>query len=143
MKVYLGDDKPYNIVSKSDVAIRLPNGTMWKLNDVRHVPCLKRNLISVSQLASMGCTITFSNDAWKVTKGASVLARGKKEGTLYMTMGSGDTVSVAKSSNESNLWQYRLGHMNEKGMKVLLSKGKLQNLKLVEIDFCEDCVFRK
>ena len=67
-KVYLGDDKPCNIIGKGNVTVKLPNGATWKLNDVRLVPCLKMNLISVSQLASEGCTTTFSNDAWKVTK---------------------------------------------------------------------------
>jgi hypothetical protein len=33
--------------------------------------------------------------------------------------------------------------MSEKGMKVLLSKGKLLALKLVESDICEGCILGK
>jgi hypothetical protein len=30
--------------------------------------------------------------------------------------------------------------MSKKGMKVLMSKGKLSELKLVEFDLCEGCI---
>ena len=33
--------------------------------------------------------------------------------------------------------------MSEKGMKVLLSKGKLPGLKAIDLKFCEDCVYGK
>jgi hypothetical protein len=33
--------------------------------------------------------------------------------------------------------------MSEKGMKVLLSKGKLPELKSVESDLCEGCILGK
>ena len=52
-KVYLGDDEPCNIVGKGDVEIKT-QGFKWCLKDVRHVSKLKRNLISVGQLGSIG-----------------------------------------------------------------------------------------
>ncbi|KAE8671774.1 putative polygalacturonase [Hibiscus syriacus] len=36
-----------------------------------------------------------------------------------------------------------LGHMSAKGMKTLLSKGKLSDLKNVDVGLCEDCIFGK
>ena len=82
---------------------------------------MRRNLISVGQLDDEGHAILFVGDTWKVTKGARVLARGKKTGTLYMTSCPKDTIA----STDTSLWHRRLGHMSEKGMKMLLSKGKL------------------
>ena len=41
------------------------------------------------------------------------------------------------------LWYHRLGHMSEKGMKVLHSKKVLPGLKCVNMDFCESCVYGK
>ena len=93
------------------MTIRLSSGATWKLNDFKHVPYFKRNLISVSQLASVGCTTAFSNNAWKVIQVAMVLAQGKRKGTLYMTARSRDAISVVKSSNESNLYHYRIGYI--------------------------------
>nr|KYP63069.1 Retrovirus-related Pol polyprotein from transposon TNT 1-94 [Cajanus cajan] len=33
--------------------------------------------------------------------------------------------------------------MNEKGIKILVSKGKIPKLKEIEVDLCDPCVFRK
>uniref|UniRef100_A0A803MU96 CCHC-type domain-containing protein n=1 Tax=Chenopodium quinoa TaxID=63459 RepID=A0A803MU96_CHEQI len=48
--VYLGDDQPCDIVGQGNVKIKL-NGSAWELKDVKHVPDLRKNLISVGQLA--------------------------------------------------------------------------------------------
>jgi hypothetical protein len=37
----------------------------------------------------------------------------------------------------------RLGHMSQKWMKVLMSRGKLPKLKSVEPDLCEGCILGK
>ena len=50
---------------------------MLKLKNIRHVPKLKRNLISVGQLADAGMKITF-DDLCKITKGAMISAHGKE-----------------------------------------------------------------
>ena len=71
------------------------------------------------------------------------MAQGRKVGILYMTSASRDTISVADSSVDSKLWRRRLGHMSEKGMKLLASKGKLLYLKSVNAGLCEDCIYRK
>uniref|UniRef100_A0A803NDX7 Retrovirus-related Pol polyprotein from transposon TNT 1-94-like beta-barrel domain-containing protein n=1 Tax=Chenopodium quinoa TaxID=63459 RepID=A0A803NDX7_CHEQI len=52
-QVYLGDDQPCDIVGQSNVKIKL-NGSAWELKDVKHVPDLRKNLISVGQLACEG-----------------------------------------------------------------------------------------
>ncbi|GJZ50989.1 retrovirus-related pol polyprotein from transposon TNT 1-94 [Tanacetum coccineum] len=41
------------------------------------------------------------------------------------------------------LWHQRLGHMSEKGMKILASKSRIPNLQKVVVGFCEPCVLRK
>jgi hypothetical protein len=68
-----------------DVQIKTMNRSIWNLQNVRHVPGLKKKLISVRQLDDSGHSILFSGGMWKVSKGAMVLARGKKTGTLYIT----------------------------------------------------------
>ena len=47
-KVYLGDDQPCDIIGKGVVKIKLI-GSIWELNDVRHIPDLRKTL---SQYAS-------------------------------------------------------------------------------------------
>ena len=123
--MYLADGTTLDIVDMGDARILLPNGSVWLLEKVRHIPDLRRNLISIGQLDDEGHAILFVGGTWKVTKGVRVLACGKKIGTLYMISSSRDTIAVAKVSIDTSLWHCRLGHMSEKGMKMLLSKGKL------------------
>ncbi|RVW83896.1 Retrovirus-related Pol polyprotein from transposon TNT 1-94 [Vitis vinifera] len=96
-KVYLADGLALDVVDLGDVRILLPNGSIWSLEKVRHIPDLRRNLISVGQLDDEGHAILF--------------------------------VGVADASTDTSLWHRRLGHMSEKWMKILLSKGKLLELK--------------
>ena len=76
-KVYLADGSALDVVGMGDVRILVPNGSIWLLEKVRHIPELRRNLISVGQLDDKRHAILFVGGTWKVTKGARVLARGK------------------------------------------------------------------
>jgi len=42
-----------------------------------------------------------------------------------MMSGSGASILVASSEADVGVWHRRLGHMSEKGMKVMVSKDKL------------------
>ena len=113
------------------------------MDNVRHVPSLKKNLISIGQLATQGYVTTFSEDAWKISKGAMTIARGKKLGTLYTTTDGRGLFAAAESRGDPNLWHQRLGHMSAKGLRVMHSNGKLSDLKSIDLDMCESCVFGK
>ena len=119
-----------------DVQILLPNGSVWLLEKVRHIPDLRRNLISVGQLDDEGHAILFVGGTWNVTKGARILDRGKKTGTLYMTLSPRDTIAVADASTDTSLWC-------DQGMKMLLSKGKLPELKSIDFNMCESYILGK
>jgi hypothetical protein len=55
----LGDDAPCKIVGMGKVKIKQRNGNQWLLKEVRHVPDLRKNLISIGQWASEGCICKF------------------------------------------------------------------------------------
>jgi len=87
---------------------------------------------------------TFIDKAWKVTKGALVIAKGEKVGTLYLCNGISNSVNALTSKGEdAALWHHRLGHMSEKWMKILHSRNLLPGLKNVDLDFCENCIYGK
>jgi len=77
-KVYLADGKSLDIVRRGDIDIKTSNGSLWTLHNVRHIPALKGNLISIGQLDDEGLYTTFGDGVWKVTKGNLVVACGKK-----------------------------------------------------------------
>ena len=141
--MYLADGSALDVVGLGDVRILLPNGSIWLLEKVRHIPDLRKNLIYVGQLDDEGHAILFVDGTWKVTKGARVLARGKKTGALYMTSCPRGTIVVADASTNTSLWHRKLGHMSEKGMKMLLSKGKLPELKSIDFDMYESRILGK
>ena len=69
-------------------------------------------------------------------KGNLVIAKGKKQGTLYMAEVSAEGVhAMTTGPSPSNLWHNRLGHMSEKGLKMLAQKGKLPDLKKWKLNF--------
>ena len=86
---------------------------------------------------------TFTSDSSKMTKGTMVMARAKKESTLYVTSSSNGAILVTFSEVDMTTWHCRLGHMSEKGMKVLLSKGMLPGLESIDLDLWEDCILEK
>ncbi|CAA0828500.1 Uncharacterized mitochondrial protein AtMg00300 [Striga hermonthica] len=141
--VYLADNKPLKIVGKGDVQIKSANGSCWTLRDVRHIPGLKTNLISVGQLDNYGFHTMLGDRKWKVSRGAMTLARGLKSGTLYTASGSNSNILLAGAVSQSHLWHNRLGHMSEKGMKILKSRGLLPELESVDVGLYEQCVLGK
>jgi len=46
-QVHFGDDKPCKIVGMGKVLVKHQNGNQWILKEVRHVPDLKKTLISI------------------------------------------------------------------------------------------------
>lgn len=46
-KVHLTNDNTLKIVGKRDFQVKFPNKIVWKLNNVRHIPRFKKNLISI------------------------------------------------------------------------------------------------
>ena len=58
-KVYLANGTALDVVGMGDVHRLLPNGSVWLLEKVRHIPNLRRNLISVGQHDDEGHAILF------------------------------------------------------------------------------------
>ena len=105
------------------------------------MPTLRRNLISAGKLGSDGCTMIFTADSWKVTKGALVVARGKKVGTVYLTTDSTNDCNLVASDADTTLWHYRLGHMSHKGMNII--KKNFPGYIETGFDLCENCIYGK
>jgi hypothetical protein len=92
------------------------NGNQWLLKEVRHVPYLRKNLISIGQLESEGCISIFTDKVWKVSKGSFVIEKGDKVGTLYLCTGNTDSsISLDSTRVDTTLWHHRLGNMSENG----------------------------
>nr|GEY73430.1 retrovirus-related Pol polyprotein from transposon TNT 1-94 [Tanacetum cinerariifolium] len=101
--VYMRNHSICLVIGKGNIQVKMHDGVVRTITRVRHISDLKRNLIPLSTLEANGC-------------GLYVL-----QGTvIYDTAG----VATSKASlDDSKLWHYCLGHVDEKGMKNLAKKG--------------------
>ena len=83
--VTLPNDERVKVEGISEVVIVTHDGFKRKLGDVRYVPKLERNLISIRGLESKRCTFKASDGLLKAIKGNMVLMRGRRgESNLYV-----------------------------------------------------------
>ena len=55
----MANGEAWDVVGMGDVQILFPNGSVWLLEKVRHIPDLRRNIISIGQLDDEGHAILF------------------------------------------------------------------------------------
>ncbi|OIT19788.1 hypothetical protein A4A49_64238, partial [Nicotiana attenuata] len=74
------------------------------LTDVRYVPELKKNLISLAILESLGCKFTGKSGDLKFFQGALVIMKAHRSDLLYTLMGATVicTTTVSVSDNLSD-----------------------------------------
>ena len=81
---------------------------------------------------------------WKVTKGSLVIEKGENASTLYLCTSNVDSsISLASTRVDTTLWHRMLGYMGEKGMQIIHKRNLLSDLKKIDLDFCEYCVYGK
>ena len=142
-KVLMGNNVACNIVGIGSVRIKMWDGSIKTLKEVRHIPDLKRNLISLGMLDLNGCTYKSQGG---VLKGIMVVMKGMLHQGLYVLRGttvSGETAVSTNKKDQTEFWHRRLGHMSLKGLLELGKKGLLNPNKISELDFCETCILGK
>ena len=147
--VYLADNQPCKIAGIGSISLKNHDGSTRVLTDVRYIPKLEKNLISLGTLESKGFTIILQNGILKVVSGALVVMKGIRRNNLYLYQGStavGTAAAVSeaeKVAEMSRLWHMRLGHAGEKSLQTLAMQGLLKGAKTCKLDFCEQCVLGK
>ncbi|KAI4303367.1 hypothetical protein MLD38_039008 [Melastoma candidum] len=146
--VLMGNNATCSVVGSGTVRVRMHDGVIRTLSNVRHVPDLRKNLISLGVLDAHGYKIAIESGVIRISCGALVVMKGTKTGSLYVLHGSTVTGSAAISSSLSEsdsakLWHMRLGHMSENSMSALSNRGLLPVQSIGKLDFCEHCVFGK
>ncbi|KAG8482499.1 hypothetical protein CXB51_024054 [Gossypium anomalum] len=109
--VLMGNNASCKIAGVGTIKVKMFDGVVRTISDVRHVPELKRNLISLSTLDSKGYRYT------------------------------AETVASSSLSDDdiTKLWHMRLGHMSENGMTELSKRGLLDGQGICKLNFCEHC----
>ena len=94
------------------------NGIVRELKEVRYVPQLKRNLISIGALEALGLVVR--DGVFKMIKGSMVVMKGFRRDNLYYLKGSTVTGQVETSSSSDDgykkVWQVKVGQGGEKSL---------------------------
>lgn len=127
-----------------DIKLKLHDGSVKILPEVRYIPSLKRNLISLGMLEARGYGFKSENGELSVTKGENVILKGFRNHSLYYL----DVKPVIGTSNittmgDMDLWHMRLCHIGQTGLNQLIKHGAIPKLKNSEMKMCEHCILGK
>jgi len=78
----MGDDHPCKVEGIGTVRIKMFDRMVQKLKEVRYVPQLKRNLISVGTLEALGHRVFIRDSVLKMTRGSMVVLKGIRRNNL-------------------------------------------------------------
>ncbi|KAJ8771862.1 hypothetical protein K2173_027039 [Erythroxylum novogranatense] len=124
--VLMGNNNACKTQGIGKICLKMHDGTVRELSDVRYVPDMKKNLISIGALESKGIKITIEGGILKAVYGALVVMKGTRRNNLYFC-GEYDSwwsdyhrSHDRDSSDTTRLWHMRLGHAGEKTLQGLI-----------------------
>lgn len=119
---------------------------------VYHVPGLKKNLVSVSQITDSGKYVLFGRSDEKVLDNAkhvdaNFLLTGKKKKSLFVMSTSEAYVEKTSRNDSAVIWHARLGHVGYQMLKMISSGRLIDGVPLMK-DIgqgvvCQGCQFGK
>ncbi|KAH9679839.1 hypothetical protein KPL71_026297 [Citrus sinensis] len=87
-KVLLGNNLAYKVAGIGSVRIKMYDGSVRSLEQVRYVPELKRNLISLGMIDQLGCCIKAENGELQILRDGRIIMKGSRRNGLYVLKGS-------------------------------------------------------
>ena len=143
--VKMGNKSVSQIARIGDICIQTSMGCTLTLKDVRHVPDLCLNMISVHMLDNDGYNHFISSGNWKLTKGSLVVARGRLCCSLYKTQVKvcGGQLNAIDDDTSLDLWHKHLANMSEKELQLLTKKSLIPMTKDKSSNPYDYCLFGK
>jgi len=123
--VLMENSIPCKTIGIGSIKIRMHDDIVRTLSNIRHVPDLKKKIISLGTLDSNGYKFSVEGGVLRISKGSVVRMKGKKVNTFYILQDSMVTGDVAVSMSEdpdldtTRLWHMQLRHMSERGVHML------------------------
>jgi len=79
----MGNDVVCKTIDIDNIRMRMFDGQVRILTNIRHVPNLKKNLLSLGSLEARGYKFSGADGAIKVTKGSMTILKGERTTNLY------------------------------------------------------------
>jgi len=126
----MGDDHPCNMEGIGTVCIKIDDGIIRELKEVRYVPQLKRNLISVGVLEALGLMVSIRDGVLKMIKGSMVVMKGVRWNNLYYLKGGTVTgqveTSISSDDDCTQVWQMKVRQGGEMSLQAPAKNGSLE-----------------
>ena len=110
--ILMGNDALCRVVGMGSIKVKMFDCVIRMLCDVRHVPNLRKNLISFGTLDGNGFNYKSANGVMKVSKGVLTMTEGQKMArNINKLMGTiivGGVATVEPELNSTTLWHMRL-----------------------------------
>ena len=117
----MGNDVVCKTIGIGNICMKMFDGQVRTLMNVRYILNLKKNLLLLGTLETHGYKFSGADGAIKVTKGSMMILKGERTANFYKMIGS-VIVFYASTTTEKEdtiiLWHIRLGHMSERDLQV-------------------------
>ncbi|KAA8547802.1 hypothetical protein F0562_004231 [Nyssa sinensis] len=116
------------------------------LQNVYHVPGMKKNLLSVAQLTSSGHFVLFGPQDVKVYRDFEIMEepvmKGRRLESVYVMSAETAYVEKTRKNETADLWHMRLSHVSYSKLTVMMKKSMLKGLPQLEVrkdTICAGC----
>jgi len=119
------------------------NSNQVPLQNVYHVPGMKKNLLSVAQLTSSGHYVLFGPQYVKVYRDLKIsetpTMKGRHLESVYVMSAEFAYVDRTRKNETADLWHMQLGHVSYSKLSLMVKKSMLKGLP--QLDVRTDTVF--
>ena len=134
----MGDNHTLEIASIGTIKIKIFDGTVRTIEEVRHVNDLKKNLLSLGQIDSHRCKTHVENKIMKIARCALVLMKAEKIGAnMFMLkreiLQKADVCVAFNGEEPTMMWHIKLGHMSKQGLKIVFEKKITSEVQIGEL----------
>lgn len=137
--IVTADNSVHPVVNEGKLNIKVNNTNCdnISIDDVYHVPGLKKNLLSVPQITKSGRYVLFGPNYVKIIENiqsltADVLFTGKKKESLFVMTASEAFVENTSRNDRASIWHARLGHIGYQLLQQISSKKLLEGIPDLE-----------
>ena len=119
----MGDDHALEIIGIGTIKIKMFDGTVRTIEEVRHVKILKKNILSMRQIDNIWCKTHVENEIMKIVKGVCIDKGRKDRCNLFILKGETlqevDACVTSNGEKSMMMWHLKLGQMSEQDLKIL------------------------
>ena len=143
--IMTANGKAHSVQGTGSSSIHTPAGSI-KLDNVKYVPSLKKNLVSVGNIVDTGSKVIFSAAHCWVTNPTDhkkIIAIGNRDprNGLY-SLSTVQHASLVEKIDIQSLWHRRYGHLSFPGLQHLSHYGRVIGLPQIDTHHtpCENCL---